>query len=1128
MEIDMTQLHDASLRQIEAADPLNSTWVSANAGSGKTRVLTDRVARLLLEGVVPENILCLTYTKAAATEMQNRLFARLGSWAMMPDDKLVKDLSDLGIVQVGAKQTLIDARRLFAKAIETPGGLKIQTIHSFCASLLRRFPLEAKVSPQFVEMEDRSAQMLRMEVVEDMANGDLRPIVDEMAAHYANDDIERLTSEVARHGAALLNSTPDRIRDAFNITETSTIHDCLSIAFDGSEVAWWNDAVDLLKSQTAKYKNIAADWALIDPKAPKLADLEMLYPVLLDKNDQWNPRLGRFPQANHTKVRDALQEYIPEIEALMERLFAAKQYGFSLDASAKSIALHHFAAAFLPRYEAKKTTRGWLDFDDLIRKARGLLTDPLVAQWVLFRLDGGIDHILVDEAQDTSPEQWKVIEQLAQEFTTGQSARSDVHRTLFVVGDPKQSIYSFQGADPDGFQRMRAFFQDKLAEIEAPFKSLQMEFSFRSSPAILSVVDHTFDPEEGTALIAEMKHRACKDQLPGRVDCWPVVEKTDTPDPTPWSDPIDRLSERDSVVVLADQIAAQIKNMIDTKTAIPDPDADGGYRAIRPKDILVLVQRRSAIFSQIIRACKAAGLAIAGADRLKIGGELAVKDITAVLRFLATPEDSFSLACALKSPLCGLDEQDIYTIAHKREKRYLWAHLRGLETEYPTVLSVLNDLRRQADYLRPYELIERLLTRHGGRKALLARLGTEAEDGIDALLDQALSYERTEVPSLTGFLIWLDADEVEIKRQIDSASDQMRVMTVHGAKGLEAPIVFLPDTAKRAITLKDQVVKHDNLALWKTSATATPALISNAITARKAAETDERSRLLYVAMTRAEKWLIVCAAGDVGEEDDSWYSQIQRGMQAAGAGICDFDGRNGTRYQSGHWPDHAASKNDPIPSEMSLDAFYATTATKFEKPNPILTPTDLPGPKALPSELGHQDEQAAMLLGTAVHHLLETLPLLPADQWKEAGQAYLNTVSELTDQDAKSALAQCLAVLSNTDLSEMFASTTLAEVDISASMPTLDGQRLRGTIDRLIVTDDAVWAVDYKTNAAVPRTPNEVPLGILRQMGAYGEALAQVFPDKDIKTSLLWTATAELMHLPHDIVRDALETTPTS
>ncbi len=450
-------------------------------------------------------------------------------------------------------------------------------------------------------------------------------------------------------------------------------------------------------------------------------------------------KIGGFP----TKAtrEGAAAPLMPALDGLMARIEAARPKRLALDTARKTLALHRFAHPFVAEYEVRKQARGWLDFDDLILRAGHLLNDPGLAAWVLYRLDGGIDHILVDEAQDTSPDQWRVIESLAREFTSGESARSERMRTLFVVGDMKQSIYSFQGADPTGFTRMQGQFAGAFGQVGVKLRDLELEYSFRSSEAVLRFVDHALETAPG--LGREVKHVTFDETRPGRVDLWPVVEKEDDAEPSHWTDPVDMPAPTDAPVKLAGLIADTIAEMLETGTV---PAKDGGLRPVTAGDIMVLVRRRSALFHQIIRACKARGVPIAGADRLRIGGELAVKDLTAVLAFLATPEDDLSLAAALRSPLFGLDEDDLFRLAHPRGKAYLWNALREAAERYPETLACLDDLRGQADYLRPYELIDRILTRHDGRRRLVARLGAEAEDGIDALLAQALAYERIEVP----------------------------------------------------------------------------------------------------------------------------------------------------------------------------------------------------------------------------------------------------------------------------------------------------------------------------------------------------------------------------------------------
>ncbi len=1114
----MSPRNEATERQVQAARPDASTWLAANAGSGKTRVLTDRVARLLLADVEPQHILCLTYTKAAASEMQNRLFKRLGEWAMLGDAALRGQLQELGAEGTITPERLAHARTLFARAIETPGGLKIQTIHSFCASLLRRFPLEAGVSPQFTEMEDRAAALLREEIVEDFADGRHAHLIAALAQHLTDTDFTALTAAVTGRRAGFSEPLDrDGLLGLFDLPPGFDEAALRAEVFLGGEA-------ELL----ARLREVLATGKPTDQKAgeklgpitePGLADLPALENIFLTGSGAKEPfsaKSGSFPTKD---LRNAHPDLMDKVEPLMRRVEAARPRRLGLAAARKSQALHAFAAEFLPEYERRKQLRGWLDFDDLILKTRQLLNDPGVAAWVLFRLDGGIDHILVDEAQDTSPEQWDVIEKLAQEFTSGVGARADVERTIFVVGDKKQSIYSFQGADPDAFDRMQAEFSKRLADTGVGLQDLTLEYSFRSAQAILQLVDLVFEGRAEAGFHKDALHRAFKSDLPGRVDLWPVVEKVEDDVEGDWTDPVDRPSARHHTVVLAERIASGIKEMIARGETVPVDGPEPGTfrrRPVRAGDFLILVQRRSDLFAEIIRACKAARLPIAGADRLKVGAELAVKDLAALLRFLATPEDDLSLATVLKSPLLGWSEQQLFDLAHRRKTRFLWQALRDRGEEFPETLNLLNDLRDQTDFLRPYDLIERILTRHDGRRKLLARLGAEAEDGINALLSQALAYERSAIPSLTGFLVWMETDDLEIKRQMGSAGNMIRVMTVHGAKGLEAPIVILPDTAKRRPSRMPQVMMADDVPLWATAAAEMPPALTRARDAAQDKQMYERLRLLYVALTRAEKWLIVAAAGDLDKGGDSWYQMVQAAMTRAGAVPQNFEGGSGLRYEVGDWnePEQAEAARQ-VSHSVPLPGFLTHPAPQRVEVLPTLGPSDLGGAKALPGEAG-QDEEAAKARGTHIHLLLEHLPGLAPGDWEHAAE---NLLADVPEAERTGLLAEARAVLAAPELAPIFAPDALAEVPVTAP---LGARRLHGVIDRLIITPERVLAVDFKTNATVPGHAGECPEGLMRQMGAYAVALAQIFPGRTIETALLWTRTAQLMPLPHDLVTAAL------
>jgi ATP-dependent helicase/nuclease subunit A len=1095
-------LHPASERQRQASDPTASTWLHANAGSGKTKVLIDRVARLLLSGVEPQHILCLTYTKAAAAEMQNRLFDRLGKWAMKPDAALRDELLALGEDVTPSTATLARARQLFARAIETPGGLRIQTIHSFCATVLRRFPLEAGVTPHFTELDDRSAKMLRDDIAEQLGGS---PEMAALARAFTGDDFSKLLGHITAKRAEFgLPFDAAACKYTLGLGPKTTLLGVLETVFAADVADWLPDMIATMGGGSINDVKVARILQAVDLVHPTISDLALLEDALLyGEKAKAGPYTAKIGKLATKETQNKLGNRLPDLDDLMRRVEGARQHRLQLEAFEKTQALHDYAHIFLPLYAAHKAARGWLDFDDLIIGARGLLTDTSVAQWVLYRLDGGIDHILVDEAQDTSPVQWQVIERLAAEFTTGQGAR-DVARTIFVVGDKKQSIYSFQGADVAAFDKMRADFAQRLSDAGQGLVRLDLDYSFRSSPVILGLVDCTFDDAIRQDLGWEMPHLAYHIDMPGRVELWRAEMPADKTKDEDWTNPVDLLTDNHHAVRLASRLADFIADVVATGTQIPTKDAP---RAVRFGDFLVLVKRRSDVFSEIICACKAKGLPIVGADRLRLGGELAVKDLAALLSFLCSDMDDLSLAAVLRSPLCGWSEAQLYDLAQPRAG-YLWEALRDIKDAHPETHAMLTDLRDQADFLRPYDLIERVLTRHDGRRKLLARLGDEAQDGIDELLSQALAYERSDVPSLTGFLEWLVTDDIEVKRQAEGAGDKIRVMTVHGAKGLEAPIVILPDTANHAPLDNDTfMAMPDGPALWKTKKDDSPAAITQEVERRAARRKAESHRLLYVAMTRAQSWLVVAAAGKVDKED-CWYNLIASGMTHAGASVMDDGGMVLTG--STPWPPQTT-----VPAAKAEPGVLDVWARQPAPPTPVtpaqLSPSGLGGAKALPGEDG-QDTQSALAQGTLLHVLLETLPLHPAADWPMIAQ---------NAGASEALLGEAARIIQSPALAHLFGADTLAEVAITA---TLAGRVMLGSIDRLVVGADHVLAVDFKSNRMVPATPVDVPHGILTQMGAYAAALEHIYPGKRIDTAVLWTRTASLMGLPDDLVSAAFTT----
>ncbi|MEO1611513.1 MAG: UvrD-helicase domain-containing protein, partial [Pseudomonadota bacterium] len=733
--------HEAVAAQRDAAAPARSVWVSANAGSGKTRVLTERVARLLLADAAPGKILCLTYTKAAAAEMQERLYAMLGGWAMAEDEALAADLAQL-TGRVGFEAEELDkARRLFAQALETPGGLKIQTIHAFCDSLLRRFPLEADTPPQFRVMDDLEKDALIVSLLNDMATDEAGG----GAAAFAGIVEDRNEGGLEELAHAVIGerrlfdgeATAADYAAAFCIPDPPDRDSARLAAVSRMDMGALRRMIAAWRVGTAKEAEMA------DGLANALAEGGSAYLAPMTKavlTAEFQPR----KKLAHKDAQAAEPDHEALCAHLVEIALAAREAENAAEAALAALRLHAFGRRLVAGYEAAKRRRGLLDFDDLVGKARALLTRSDAAAWVLYRLDGGVDHILVDEAQDTSRAQWDVINEIAREFRAGIGAR-DVARTSFVVGDEKQSIYRFQGAAPEMFEEMRARFREDLKGAGGQ-RERDLAYSFRSAPAILRTVDCAFrgDGAEGlTARGAPPDHRAFFGDRAGRVELWPVMAEDPEPEePNPWA-PIDAPSPRSASLKLAEAVVERIARMVG-RERLP-----GGGRVIEPGDVIILLRARAPMMGPLVRGLKAAGVPVAGADRLHLTEELAVKDLIALLRFAATKADDLSLAAVLRSPLFGVSEEALFELAHPR-KGTLWDEVRRRDD--PEIAGRLSQLLDRVGFDRPFELLQMALVEWDGRRRFLQRIGPEAEDAIDELLAQALSFEERNPPSVEAFL----------------------------------------------------------------------------------------------------------------------------------------------------------------------------------------------------------------------------------------------------------------------------------------------------------------------------------------------------------------------------------------
>ncbi|HEY5226093.1 MAG TPA: UvrD-helicase domain-containing protein, partial [Methylovirgula sp.] len=757
--------------QLNASNPETSVWVSANAGSGKTHVLAQRVLRQLLAGVPPAKILCLTFTKAAAANMAMKVFATLSKWTQIDDGALATSIEVIGAGRADAPM-LAFARRLFARTVETPGGLKIHTIHAFCERLLHLFPFEANVPGRFEVLEDLgqsellSAAKHQALSAAESDRGALGSALLRLVGETSQETFDALLREAMGHRALFRAASPDAFATALRRVLGLAQGDSLaSIEIEmiegGIAPERWPEFAEFLAQGT---KTDCAKAALFREAANAYGSLQgvTLAPqgeghraACLDAYlDIFFTQKGD-PQKRLVTKNLAMSrpDFVEELETEQMRL---EGFGAKRKAAAcfeRSAALAIVIGEVLARYERGKAARGVLDFDDLISRTL-LLLERSDARWVLFKLDSGIDHILVDEAQDTSEAQWKILEELSGEFAAGLGS-NDRGRTFFAVGDEKQSIFSFQGAAPHMFHEMLNRFKRRFGN--ETFQHIELKTSFRSVPAVLAMVDAVFGcPEHQKGLVSAdvwMGHDALKHDLPGLIEIWPPISLETREDPPDWRLPLDLLDESDPANQLAQRIAQKIGKLIAPGSGEYVFDSElGRFRPVGAGDILILVRSRGPFFEAAIRALKQHKVPVAGADRLQLTEHIAVMDLMAAGRVALLPQDDLTLAAVLKSPLIGLDDDDLIALAPGR-RGSLWRALEASPApRHRAAAAQLARWRQRAMSQSPFSFYAHLLGADGGRRDLLARLGPEAADAIDEFLTLALDHDRENAPSLTNFL----------------------------------------------------------------------------------------------------------------------------------------------------------------------------------------------------------------------------------------------------------------------------------------------------------------------------------------------------------------------------------------
>lgn len=1144
--------------QKRASSPRDHAALAASAGTGKTHVLTARVLRLLLSGADPASILCLTFTKAGAAEMADRIHGRLAHWVRLKEQDLKKELFALD--ERSGPRELERARSLFARVLEAPGGgLRIQTIHAFAQGLLAAFPTEAGLTPGFRPLEGREETLLVRSTLAELLvraeqSGDFPLIrdVQALSLRYGERDASALLQACARVPDAMEALGPRegieaRLRIVFDLplgdVEEAISTACCDDSFDIATLeriaaanAAWGTATGL------NCADLIAAWRGRSP-AERGTSLGDLAGIVRTKNGEL-----RKVQAGLAKVAPDYAELAGRLAECCERLLAMRRTAALVDLCAAGL---RAGQAFARAYADAKRAQGLVDFDDLIRKAEALLATPGIADWVRFKLDQQTDHILVDEAQDTNARQWTIVDALASEYFAGESAAGR-HRTIFTVGDFKQAIFSFQGTDPREFDRARSRFHHSAKEVRESaedlfnrdqhlppdFLDLSMDTSFRSSPQVLEVVDRVVADLGHEALGLPRRpnpHLAFNKDRPGSVTLWqPFSEASEGEEEAGEEGWIGEAARK-----YASRLARQVKAWIDNPFRI-----ESLKRPLRPEDILILVRRRGELAGLLVARLHAEGVPVAGIDRLSLSAPLAVKDLLAAARFAIQPLDDLNLAGLLVSPLIGWSQDDLFAAAFDRGDANLWPHLRARADrgEGPD-LAPLYGILDMADFATPHEFFETLLSGPlDGRRKLQERLGTEARDPIEELLSSALEFETAGAPSLARFLDWFARGEVEIVRDPSAPLDAVRVMTVHGSKGLEAPVVILAD----ACADPDKMGGGPRLAALpigeghivplprpRKAELAEP--LATLVDEKDRRDREEHWRLLYVAMTRARERLFVggaLGANAKGPPADSWYRAIEGAVAGLG-GAWEEDSRWAQSMRFG-----PKEEGHPGPlregAEGSSSARVAPLQPLLEGRGVVLpewlrraAPEEERPPRPLaPSAPGEDDaaypppgpeQRRAATRGKLLHRLFERLPDVPRSERRALAERWLAASGEADDAAFRASLIDdACRVIDDPLFADLFGPDALAEAPIAAVIG--GGQVVSGTVDRLLVTPDRVLVADFKTGRNVPARPDEAPSSHLRQMAAYRSALSVIFPDRVIEAALLYSGGPVLHPLPAELL----------
>ena len=1064
-----------SAAQKKALAPKHSIWLSANAGTGKTQVLTGRVLRLLLENVAPQKILCVTFTNAAAAEMSARIRHKIAEWVQMDEAALQTTLTDI-LERKAEPKHLEKAHALFAEIVDRPDALNIKTLHGFCQSLLAQFPLEAGISPGFRVLDEEEATLLKKTVfAQTVQLPQLHASISFLAAQLRDNEIFELIEKAC--------AMQKKLRPQLAEIQQKLKQDANA---------------DIRIHKTTNLQALAQAWEESESKE-ELARGREVRNWLENGEENWRDYVAIFTTQKGEPLKNlcvkATAKKYPQLEEIareeQQRALQIAEQMAVKETAERTIHLLHVLHFFFDLLDQEKAKAQALEYDDLIVKTKALLESQEASLWVRYKLEGGIHHLLLDEAQDTSPEQWAIVEAICEDFFAGEGI-TQAERTLFVVGDPKQSIYRFQGADTALFHGQQALFQARAIAAEKQFAPETLALSYRSTESVLRLVDGVLAHTNMQKRLGETlypKHDLHRKQQAGQVVLWPIVAEEKEADAEGWILPDNRKIPADPQRKLVAAICETVAGWLNEGRLL---EAKG--RPIMAGDILILMRERGVLMDRLVRGLKQRGVAVAGVDRLKLKQHIWVQDLLALARFLLLPQDDFSLACILKSPLLSLNEDDLYMLSHARGEETLWQRLQ--QSAHQEAIVRLKEYLRLTDFLPPFELFMHVLETDHATARAMARMGEEIEDITRAFLDQALEYEKNYTPSLEGFVQWMEQREVEIKRTPELAGNKLRILTIHSAKGLQAPVVILADAARSVNTQAQRASLYmdDENFLWLKD--TLPKAGKKLKDEEKSSNEAENARKLYVALTRAEDELYITGWQTLSAAKDDWWAKtVAEVMEQEKAeeilAPSAFGGMAKQLYNPQRELAVAKQKKEKSNVASAIPEFLSRPAKREEMMQLVaVTKSPLPlreglgegssiatGPLTLTLSLEGRGDSSSVARGIEIHRQLE---------------------------HGENVSPEVARVMSHPEFSAYFnPAVSLAEVAVR-------GNGFSGRIDRVVVLPEEVILLDFKTAREVPQN---VPVEYQRQMGIYRDLLAPLYPGKAIRAGLLYTVTPEILWL---------------